>query len=77
MSSFDDCKQLKSKVDDRAIYLIAYDMYQKAGNTRGMKSAEAQFPSISEMFELDLKEGQSITVGCWINQSTTLRRRSE
>ncbi|MEM6846393.1 MAG: hypothetical protein AAF632_29570 [Bacteroidota bacterium] len=77
MSSFDDCKQLKSKVDDRAIYLIAYDMYQKAGNTRGMKSAEAQFPSISEMFELDLKEGQSITVGCWINQSTTLRRRPE
>ncbi|MEM6522793.1 MAG: hypothetical protein AAGF85_05585 [Bacteroidota bacterium] len=77
MGSFDDCKQLKSKVDDRAIYLAAYDMYQKAGNAKGMKAAEAQFPSISEMFELDLKEGGSITVGCWINVTTTLRRRPE
>lgn len=77
MGSFDDCKQLKSKVDDRAIYLAAYDMYEKAGNTKGMKAAEAQFPSIGEIFDLNLNEGSSITVGCWINVTTTLRRRPE
>lgn len=77
MGSFDDCAQLKSKVDDRAIYLAAYDMYKRAGNTKGMQAAEAQFPSISEMFEQNLQEGSSIDVGCWINVSTTLRRRPE
>ncbi len=77
MGSFDDCKQLKSKVADRAIYLAAYDAYQKAGNAKGMKAAKAQFPSISEIFDLNLNEGDPVEVGCWINVTTTLRRRPE
>ncbi|MEL7004562.1 MAG: hypothetical protein AAFN93_17780 [Bacteroidota bacterium] len=75
--SFDQCKQEKSRVDDRAVYLAAYDMYQKAGSSSRMKSAQAQFPSIGEMFELNKQEGETIQVGCWINTSTTLRRRPE
>lgn len=75
--SFNDCKQGKSRVDDRAVYLAAYDMYKKAGSASRMKSAEAQFPSIGEMFELNKQEGQTIEVGCWINTTTTLRRRPE
>lgn len=75
--SFNSCKEEKSKVDDRAVYLIAYDMYKKAGSKSRMKAAEAQFPSIGEMFELNKQEGQTIKVGCWINESTTLRRRPE
>ena len=76
-NSFNDCKQEVSKVDDRAVYLAAYDMYQKAGSAKMMKAAEAQFPSIGEIFELNRQEGETITVGCWINVTTTLRRRSE
>ena len=76
-NSFDDCKKLENRVDDRAIYLVAYDMYEKAGNKRMMDAARAQFPSIGEIFELNLEEGKSITVGCWINESTILRRRPE
>lgn len=76
-SSFNDCKKGESKVDDRAVYLVAYDMYEKAGNSKKMAAARAQFPSIEEMFALDMTEGASISVGCWIGRSTTLRRRPE
>lgn len=75
MTSYDDCRQGVSKVDDRAIFLAAYDMYARAGDSRSMSNAEKQFPSMEEIFELSLKEGQELKVGCWINTTTTLKRR--
>ena len=75
MTSYDDCRQGVSKVDDRAVFLAAYDMYARAGDRRGMSNAEKQFPSMEEIFELSLKEGQEIKVGCWINTTVTLKRR--
>jgi tetratricopeptide (TPR) repeat protein len=75
MTSYDDCRQGVSKVDDRAVFLAAYDMYAKAGDSRSMANAEKQFPSMEEIFELSLKEGQELKVGCWINATVTLKRR--
>jgi len=75
MTSYDDCRQGVSKVDDRAVFLAAYDMYSKAGDNRGMSNAEKQFPSMEEIFELSLKEGQELKVGCWINTTVALKRR--
>ena len=75
MMSFKDCKEGVSKVQDRAVYIAAYNMYQKAGNNSGMNSARAQFPSMEEIFELGLEEGQQVTVGCWINETVKIQRR--
>lgn len=75
MTSYDDCRQGVSKVDDRAVFLAAYDMYARAGDSRSMANAEKQFPSMEEIFELSLKEGQELKVGCWINTTVTLKRR--
>ncbi len=76
MGSFDDCKQSKSQIDDRAIFLLAYEAYQKAGDKKGMASAQEQFPTISQAFEQNRKEGDKLTVGCWINRTATLKTRS-
>ena len=75
MGSFDQCKKGKSQVDDRAVFLAAYDMYQKAGNSQGMANAKEQFPSKEDIFNLNIKAGDSISVGCWIGTSTTIRTR--
>ncbi|MCZ6521898.1 MAG: hypothetical protein O6848_10430 [Bacteroidetes bacterium] len=75
LNSFAECKKGVSRVEDRAVYLAAYDMYKKAGNRKMMNAAEAQFPSIEEIFELDFQEGQTIKVGCWINETVTIQRR--
>ncbi|WP_323757105.1 hypothetical protein [Roseivirga sp.] len=75
MNSFDECKQNVSQVADRAIFFAAYDAYKKAGNSKGMESARAQFPTKTEIFELNLEEGASIKVGCWINVTSTIRTR--
>ena len=53
----------------------AYEMYQKAGDSQRMASAKAQFPSIEEIFNENMKEGESLTVGCWINETVKLERR--
>lgn len=73
--SYNDCKQGVSRVQDRAVYIAAYEMYAQAGDTQMMQAAKEQFPSIEEIFELDMKEGQTIQVGCWVNKSVAIQRR--
>ena len=73
--SYDDCRGGESKVKDRAVYIAAYEMYKKAGNSAGMENAKGQFPSIGEIFEEGMKEGDVLSVGCWVQESVTLQRR--
>ncbi len=75
MNSFDDCKKGVSKVEDRAIFIAAYNMYAKAGSSTGKINAKAQFPSIDEIFSEGYKEGQTLSTGCWIGESVKLERR--
>lgn len=74
-SSFNTCKEEKDIVKDRAVFLLAYDMFQKAGNSKGMQSAQEQFPSKEEIFTYNYTKGNQITVDCWINETTTIRSR--
>ncbi|MDW7693668.1 hypothetical protein R9C00_02845 [Flammeovirgaceae bacterium SG7u.111] len=73
-TSGNDCKEM-NPVKARAVYLAAYDMYQKAGNSSKMAQARAQFPSMGEIFTATMSEGDAIEVGCWINTTTTIRKR--
>jgi len=75
LTSYVECKQGVSKVEDRAVYIAAYNMYKKAGDKRMMQSSLEQFPSIEDIFELNLEEGQAVKVGCWINETVTIKRR--
>jgi len=75
MNSFEDCKKGVSKVEDRAIFIAAYNMYKKAGSSTGMVNAKAQFPSIDEIFSEGYKEGQSLSTGCWVGETVSLERR--
>lgn len=74
-NSFDECAKLKSKAEDRLVYLAAYEMYQRAGNTASMNRAKAQFPSVEEIFELNWQKGSSQKVGCWIGETVVLKTR--
>ncbi len=74
-TSFDDCAGGESKVIDRGVFLAAYDMYSKAGNTSQMNASKQQFPSKEEVFTEAYESGQNITVGCWINETVALRTR--
>lgn len=75
MNSFNDCKGGESKVQDRSIFIAAYEMYAKAGDSQRMEQAKAQFPSIEEIFSEGKEEGGSVTVNCWINESVKIQRR--
>ncbi|MDD2633981.1 MAG: hypothetical protein PHW82_00615 [Bacteroidales bacterium] len=33
----------------------------------------SRYPSLEEVFWLNLSEGQTVTIGCWINETTTIR----
>lgn len=75
-NSYDECAKQKFQMEDRLVFLIAYDMYQKAGQTRKMESAKTSFPSSEEIFDLDHKRGDKIKVACWINEETIIRTRN-
>lgn len=76
-ASFKECAQEKSYAEDRLVYLAAYEMYAKAGNSAKMAQAKSQFPSISELFDLNWQEGDRKVVGCWINESVVLKTRGK
>src|SRR5690606_17633345 len=75
LNSFDVCKKLESRVTDRLVYLIAYDYYAKAGDSKKMAIAKDGFPSKEEIFTENIENGSRVTVNCWINESTTIRTR--
>ena len=74
-NSFNDCKKMENQADDRAVYLIAYDYYAKAGASQKMGASKSNFPSKEDIFLVNYSQGQSIRVGCWIGESTTVRTR--
>ena len=75
MNSFEDCKQGQSRVQDRSIFIAAYNMYKLAGSSTGMLNAKAQFPSSEEIFNESREVGDQISTGCWVNETVTLDRR--
>ena len=74
--SFEQCKKLEDKVEDRLVFIAAYEMYKRSGNVEKMNSAKAQFPSTEEIFTSEnYEKGQSVTVGCWINETVVVMSR--
>lgn len=75
MSSSEDCKEGVSRVQDRAIFIAAYEMYSRGGDYAGMANAKTQFPSMEEIFNEGKELGDSMLVGCWIKETVQLDRR--
>ena len=74
-ASFDDCRQGKQQVADRAVYWAAYEQYRRAGRTDLIEQARQQFPTIETIFQEGYEEGQPVSVGCWMNVTAAVRRR--
>jgi len=64
------------------VYWAAIDKYQKARSVDSSVDSEAgskisqyarHFPASGDLFFRDMIEGNSYTVGCWINETTTIR----
>lgn len=77
MSSRTAClaKSDPNPVKDRAVYFAAYAMYQKAGNSAAMSRAASQFPSINDIFQYNMKEGDMVQVECWVGGSYSIKKR--
>ncbi|WMN12026.1 hypothetical protein QYS49_32120 [Marivirga salinae] len=75
LKSFQDCKGGQDVVKDRAVYIAAYDMYQKGGDANRMGVAKEQFPSNEDIFNYDYEIGDEIEVGCWIGETVQVRIR--
>ena len=73
--SFEDCAQKQSYVEDRGVFLAAYKMYELAGNSARMAKAKEQFPAGEEIFTETKEVGQTMQVGCWINETVKIDKR--
>lgn len=65
-----------------AVYWVAVDMYQKAKGvdasvasdaSRKIAAMSARYPSTQDIFFYGKQNGDSYTVKCWINETTTIR----
>lgn len=74
-NSFDDCAEKQNMAKDRAVYLAAYEMFQRAGNTRMMNASKEQFPSKDDIFLVNIERGSELKVNCWINETVKVQTR--
>jgi tetratricopeptide (TPR) repeat protein len=70
-----ECGKKVNQADDRLVFLLAADYYQRAGNGRKAAMAKEAFPSKEDIFLVNYQPGDSKRVECWINESTTIRTR--
>lgn len=77
MGSFKDCAKNVSIAEDRLVYIAAYEMYAKSGDQQKMAQARGQFPSVTELFELNWKEGETKSISCWVGETVVLRTRGK
>ncbi|MGF1533119.1 MAG: hypothetical protein ACFCUI_05415 [Bernardetiaceae bacterium] len=81
MGSFSSCGEASAEVKrnpvkTQAVYLAAYEMFEKAGNRDGMNRAAARFPTAEQIFTQGLREGDQVSIDhCWIGGSYAIRRR--
>jgi len=75
MASYEDCREGKSRVQDRLLFIAAYNIFKSGGLSNQANQAREQFPSMEEIFNENLEVGQSMNTGCWINETVTLNKR--
>jgi len=75
MSAYNDCRSGESRAKDYSVFIAAYNAYQKAGDSKGMGSARARFPSKEELFTEGLAVGSSISTGCWVGETVSVSTR--
>jgi tetratricopeptide (TPR) repeat protein len=75
LKSFPECKGGEDVVKDRAVYLAAYMMYQKGGDSNRMNVAKEQFPSKEDIFNYNYEVGDEVKVGCWIGETVQVQTR--
>ncbi|MBO7481603.1 MAG: tetratricopeptide repeat protein [Bacteroidales bacterium] len=75
-----DCGE--SAFEKKCLYWLVVDQFQKAKNVDPSLASDANqliarysehFPSEQDAFWVDMKAGQTVTIGCWINETTTAR----
>ena len=68
--------------ENKWVYWVVVDQFQKAKSVDPSVAEEANklistysayFPKAGDAFWADMKEGATVTVGCWINETTTAR----
>ena len=70
-----NCREGKSRVKDRLVFIAAYKMFKRAGLETKANQAREQFPSMEELFNENLEIGESMNTGCWVNEEVTLNKR--
>ncbi len=73
-NSYSVCKT-GNVLEDRAVFIAAYNMYERAGAKESMQNARQQFPSVQDIFNMNKEEGDDIKIDCWINETVKLQSR--
>ena len=73
-----------SKVESKSIYWVAVDKYKKAKNVdpdvadkadKKINTYRQYFPAQEDIFFENYSIGETFTVGCWINETTKIRKK--
>ncbi len=76
-ASTTDCSKSAGSAEEKLVYIAAFQMYLKSGDREKMEQTLAQYPTAADLTKANWKAGEIKKIGCWINETVTVKARKE
>lgn len=74
-NSDDECNKGTDPVENTLVFLLAAEYYQRSGNDQKVAMTRENFPTKAMLAGSAYVSGQEKFIGCWIQETTTIRTK--
>jgi len=77
VASAGECAKTPGSVEEKLVYIAAYQQYYKAVKVDKCQETLTKYPSLAELQKANLKQGEQKKLACWIDETVTVKARKE
>jgi len=76
-ASAGDCTKTPGSVEEKLVYIAAYQQYFKAANVEKCQETLTKYPTLAELQKANMKQGEVKKLTCWIDENVTVKAKKE
>jgi tetratricopeptide (TPR) repeat protein len=76
VSSTGECTKTPGSAEEKLVYIAAFQIYKNSGNREKMQKALDNYPTAADLQKAGWKTGEAKKIECWIDETVTVKARS-
>jgi tetratricopeptide (TPR) repeat protein len=76
VSSIGECSKAPGSAEEKLVYIAAFQIYKNSGNREKMQKALDNYPTAADLQKAGWKTGEAKKITCWIDETVTVKARS-